>query len=82
MTKEKGSSIAVLGLILAVVFSPVGLIVSIIAYRKSKALGKSVILPIVSIIVALVLLLFIYLPIIMAISDKGVDEGLRQLLVQ
>jgi hypothetical protein len=82
-TEQKHSnSTAVIGLILAVVFSPVGLVISIVAYKKLKAANKSVILPIASIVIASIILVFIYLPILMAVIDKGVDEGLRQLLVE
>jgi hypothetical protein len=79
---KQSNSIAVIGLILAVVFPPVGLVVSILAYKKLKAAHKSVILPIVSIVIASLILVFIYLPILMAIADKGVNEGLQQLLVK
>jgi len=54
---DPGRTLGIVGLVLAFLMAPVGLVVSIIAYRKSKAAGFRAGLPLVGIIVAAIFLL-------------------------
>lgn len=75
---EQGLSFV--GLIMSALLPPIGLVISIIAYKRSKRAGKPNVIAITGILIGLLLLCIGLVEIAVAVLDKGLEQGLRQLI--
>lgn len=79
---DRSKALNIASIILAFLFAPIGLILSVVAYKVAAREGRSKTVPLVGIIVALIIILLLFVPAVaMAVFENSLDKVFQDVLL-